>query len=127
MRGIETAIVKFVRGAGVFSVFSFSLCLLAIPTGAQRRTSSGATTKWAPMRLGEPLLRDPIWVYNDWSAYDELSDNIPLTEALAMKELDQIVRLKKLGVHFDYYMMDAFWFAPDGGYRSWRAPNWPNG
>jgi hypothetical protein len=24
-------------------------------------------------------------------------------------------------------MMDAFWFAPDGGYRSWRKPNWPNG
>jgi hypothetical protein len=79
------------------------------------------------MRLGEPLLRDPIWVYNDWSAYDELSDNIPLTEALAMKELEQIVRLRKLGVHFDYYMMDAFWFAPDGGYRTWRTPNWPNG
>ena len=46
------------------------------------------------MRLGGPLLRDPIWVYNDWSAYDELSDNIPLTEALAMKELDEIVRLR---------------------------------
>jgi hypothetical protein len=24
-------------------------------------------------------------------------------------------------------MMDAFWFAPDGGYRTWRKPNWPNG
>ncbi len=24
-------------------------------------------------------------------------------------------------------MMDAFWFAPDGGYRVWRKPNWPNG
>lgn len=128
MRGIETAIVRFMRGVGVFSVFSFSLCLLAIPAAAQRHASSAASaTQWAPMRLGEPLLRDPVWVYNDWSAYDELSDNIPLTEALAMKELDEIVRLRKLGVHFDYYMMDAFWFAPDGGYRTWRAPNWPNG
>lgn len=79
------------------------------------------------MRLGEPLLRDPIWVYNDWSTYDELSDNIPLTEALAMKELDQIARLRRPGVHFDYYMMDAFWFASDGAYRAWRTPNWPNG
>jgi hypothetical protein len=94
-----------------------SLCLLTVPAAAQ----------WTPTRLGEPVLRDPIWVYNDWSAYDELSDNIPLTEALAIRELDQIVRLKKLGVHFDYYMMDAFWFAPDGGYRTWRTPNWPNG
>lgn len=83
--------------------------------------------KWNPAALGAPLLRDPIWVYNDWSAYDELSDNIPLTEALAMKELNEIVRLRKFGVHFDYYMMDAFWFDPDGGYRTWRKPNWPNG
>ena len=30
----------------------------------------------------------PIWVYNNWSAYDELSDNVPLTEELAMRELE---------------------------------------
>ena len=30
-------------------------------------------------------------------------------------------------MHFDYFMMDAFWFAPDGGYRVWRNPNWPKG
>jgi hypothetical protein len=76
---------------------------------------------------GSPLLRDPIWVYNNWSSYDELSDRIPLTEELAMRELAEIARLHKLGVHFDYYMMDAFWFDPDGGYREWRKPNWPNG
>jgi hypothetical protein len=68
-----------------------------------------------------------VWVYNNWSSYDELSDSIPLTEQLAMKELDEIVRLKQYGVHFDYYMMDAFWFDPDGGYRTWRKPNWPDG
>lgn len=82
---------------------------------------------WQPSRLDAPLLRDPVWVYNDWSSYDELSDSIPLTEALAMKELSEVVRLRRLGVHFDYYMMDAFWFAPDGGYRTWRTPNWPDG
>jgi hypothetical protein len=104
------------------------LCLLEVPAVAQRHApSAAATTQWSQMRLAEPLLRDPIWVYNDWSAYDELSDKIPLTEALAMKELDQIVRLRRLGVHFDYYMMDAFWFANDGAYRAWRTPNWPNG
>src|SRR5229473_1751596 len=82
---------------------------------------------WHSSRLGTPLIKDPIWVYNDWSAYDELSDNVPLTEELAMKELDEIIRLRSLGVHFDYSMMDAFWFAPEGGYRTWRKPNWPNG
>jgi hypothetical protein len=83
--------------------------------------------EWSAQALGEPILRDPIWVYNDWSSYDELSDNIPLTEDLAMKELHEILRLRRFGIHFDYYMMDAFWFAPDGGYRSWRKPNWPHG
>jgi hypothetical protein len=87
----------------------------------------GSGQEWNPQRLGAPLLRDPIWVYNNWSAYDELSDRIPLTEELAMRELAQIVRLRRFGVHFDYYMMDAFWFDPDGAYRQWRKPNWPNG
>ena len=87
----------------------------------------GGAQEWNPQRLGEPLLRDPIWVYNNWSAYDELSDRIPLTEELAMGELAQIARLQKFGVHFDYYMMDAFWFDPNGAYRKWRKPNWPDG
>jgi hypothetical protein len=126
MENMETATVKFMGGVGIFTLFVCSLCPTAIST-AQQPSASAAAMPWAPTRLGEPLLQDPIWVYNNWSAYDELSDNIPLTEALAMKELDQIVRLRKLGVHFDYYMMDAFWFAPDGGYRAWRKPNWPDG
>ena len=128
MRGIENEGMKLVRVAGVFFAILVTLCLVAIPAAARQSSyTADSAVKWAPMRLGEPLLRDPIWVYNDWSAYDELSDNIPLTEALAMKELGEIVRLGKLGVHFDYFMMDAFWFAPDGGYRAWRKPNWPNG
>ncbi|SPF41980.1 conserved exported hypothetical protein [Candidatus Sulfotelmatobacter kueseliae] len=77
--------------------------------------------------LGEPLARDPIFVYNNWSAYDELSDNVLLTEQLAMKELDEILRLRRLGVRIDYYTIDAFWFDPDGSYRTWRKPSWPNG
>jgi hypothetical protein len=94
---------------------------------AVKPAQSRAAQSWEPSRLGEPSLRDPVWVYNNWSSYDELSDNIPLTETLAMRELDEILRLRQFGVHFDYYMMDAFWFDPDGGYRAWRKPNWPNG
>jgi hypothetical protein len=74
-----------------------------------------------------PLLRAPVWVYNDWSAYDELSDAVPLTEDLAMRELGEIERLRRAGVRFDYYMMDAFWYDAKGGYRSWRKAEWPNG
>lgn len=74
-----------------------------------------------------PFLSAPIWVYNDWSAYDELSDEVPLNEALAMQELAEILRLRRAGVHFDYYMMDAFWYDPQGGYRTWRRQDWPDG
>jgi hypothetical protein len=91
------------------------LCLIIMPPA------------FAQDELTPPALAGPISVYNNWSSYDELSDNIPLTESLAMRELDELLRLKRQGVRFDYYMMDAFWFAPDGGYRAWRKPNWPNG
>jgi len=123
------------RSAGFVGVLTL-VCLLVCSAGAQSQAKNAGTAQgsssaplpnWSPEKLGEPLLRDPIWVYNDWSAYDELSDRIPLTEDLAMRELDQVLRLRKFGVHFDYYMMDAFWFAPDGAYRTWRKPNWPSG
>ncbi len=83
-----------------------------------------------PSQLGAPMMRDPVWVYDIWSAYTDgvtVPDDTRLNEELAMKELHELVRLKRLGVHFDYYMMNAFWFAPDGAYREWRKPDWPNG
>ncbi len=74
-----------------------------------------------------PALQAPVSVYNNWSSYDELSDRVSLNEQLAMRELDELLRLKRTGVRFDYYVMDAFWYAPDGAYRTWRKPDWPNG
>jgi len=94
---------------------------------AQTERVSGDDSAYSQPQVGAPIARDPIFVYNNWSAYDELSDNIPLTEELAMKELDGLLRLRRLGVRFDYYTIDAFWFDPDGGYRTWRKPNWPDG
>ncbi|HLH53814.1 MAG TPA: hypothetical protein VKY92_09385 [Verrucomicrobiae bacterium] len=76
---------------------------------------------------GPVALNQPVAVYNNWSAYDELSDNIRLTETLAMKELREIARLHRLGVRIDYYVMDAFWYSTNGGYRKFREPDWPNG
>jgi hypothetical protein len=83
--------------------------------------------RFEPARLGSLTIPGPIAVYDNWSVYDELSDNVPLTEQLSMRELDQLIRLKKSGARFDYYAMDAFWFDPDGAYRTWKKPNWPNG
>ena len=72
-------------------------------------------------------LKGPVFVYNNWSAYDELSDKVVQTEELAMRELGEVVRLKKSGVRLDYYVMDAFWFDKMGGYRIWHKEHWPNG
>jgi hypothetical protein len=69
----------------------------------------------------------PINIYNNWSSYDELSDVVKLTEELAMRELNEVVRLKSHGGEIDYYMMDAFWFGKEGGYRTWNKNHWPNG
>lgn len=72
-------------------------------------------------------LARPMYLYNNWSSYDELSDNVRLDEQLAMRELDEILRLRRAGVRIDAYVMDAFWFARDGGYRTWRQTDWPAG
>jgi len=88
--------------------------------------NGGVDSMPAPVS-GAARLNQPIAVYNNWSAYDELSDNIELTEQLAMKQLGEILRLRRAGVRIDYYVMDAFWYSPTGGYREFRKPNWPNG
>lgn len=88
---------------------------------------ASAQQQYSRAALGSPTLPDPISVYDNWAAYDELSDNVPLTEALSMRELDNLLRLKKSGARFDYYVIDAFWFDPSGAYRTWKKPNWPNG
>jgi len=99
--------------------------LLSLLTSATAAVE--AQQKFSPTSLASPTVPGPISVYDNWSTYDELSDNVPLTQELAMRELDQILRLRKAGVRFDYYVMDAFWFDPDSGYRTWKKPNWPNG
>jgi hypothetical protein len=69
----------------------------------------------------------PLYVYDNWSTYDELSDAVPLTEELALFQLEQVKRLKSFGVKFDAYLMDAYWYDPNGGYLTWRPDRWPNG
>ncbi|MBN1479709.1 hypothetical protein EH223_17510 [candidate division KSB1 bacterium] len=69
----------------------------------------------------------PTGIYINWAAYDELSDTAKLDESIAMRQLSELIRLRKLGVSIDYYIMDAFWFDKDGGYREWRRESWPNG
>ncbi|NMB72811.1 MAG: hypothetical protein GYA22_11760 [Bacteroidales bacterium] len=69
----------------------------------------------------------PLSVYISWAAHDQLSDNVPLTEELAMKELEALVKLKNLGVQFDYYLLDMFWFDKHEGFREFDREKWPHG
>lgn len=72
-------------------------------------------------------LKGPTWVYDNWGVYEPTTIvNTPLTEEVALKQVEQIARLQRQGVHFDYYMMNGFWFDPDGGYIKWNQ-HWPNG
>ena len=74
--------------------------------------------------MSSPGFIEPVSIYINWASYDLLSDNVPLTETLAMTQLDHLLRLKRAGVRFDYYLMDAYWFDPDGGYRIWDRRHW---
>src|ERR1044072_5186139 len=73
------------------------------------------------------MIQGPEGVYINWSAYDELSDNVQLTEQLAMRQLDELLRLRRLGVRLGYYMMECFWYAADSAYRQCPKPHWPDG
>lgn len=77
--------------------------------------------------MSSPGFLDPVSIYINWASYDLLSDNVPLTETLALAQLDHLLRLKRAGVRFDYYVMDAYWFDPDGGYRTWDRRHWSEG
>lgn len=70
------------------------------------------------------MLDRPLGIYINWSAYDELSDAVQLDEALAMRQLQHLLRLRRAGVRLDAYIMDCFWYDPDGAYRTWRRPHW---
>jgi hypothetical protein len=67
----------------------------------------------------------PVFVFS----YDATSSQsvAPANQAAAMRELDELVRLRKAGVRSDYAMMDASWFVPASAYRTLRAADWPGG
>ncbi|MFM2091228.1 MAG: hypothetical protein RLZZ127_1717, partial [Planctomycetota bacterium] len=72
----------------------------------------------------------PYTVYCNWAAYDELSEpteRVGLDEALALRQLAAVQRLRAGGVRIDAYLMDCFWYAQDGGYRRWCPQRFPEG
>ena len=77
---------------------------------------------------GRPPSFEPI--YNDWGAHDELGTLVKpqLTEQLTNELLDVLQVMKtNYGTQLDYYVLDAFWYDPQGAYVTFKSPNWPRG
>src|SRR5580700_4595561 len=63
-----------------------------------------------------PRLPAPIAIYSHLPAYGSFSSSAPLNESLALRQVDDLVRLKRAGLRVDYDLMDVAWFAPAGSY-----------
>lgn len=81
----------------------------------------------APARRNAPKLAVPIEIYMHASASAGHSVTSALSEALTLRDLDQIVRLKKSGLRVDYDLLDAYAVAPDGLHPFGRSAAWPDG
>jgi hypothetical protein len=94
-------------------VLLLAACAVAVPgTRAQRSL---------------PELAAPIEIYTHAFAPAAHSAASPLSEALALGDLNRLVRLKKSGLRIDYDLLDASAIAPDGLHSSGRTAAWPNG
>jgi len=88
-----------------------ALVPLAVPAAAVQRDANSTPSS------------TPISVYSQ----DSGQSSSPIDERQALRDLDDLARLKKSGVHTEFDMMDASWFAPESGYRTLRVAGWPNG
>lgn len=78
--------------------------------------------------FGPRQLARPAAIYCDWGLHDELSDAIELTEAMTLQMLGHLEAVERShGIKFDYYLIDAFWFAENGCYIDFKQPHWPQG
>jgi hypothetical protein len=90
-----------------------------------------AASAVAPLAAGAqrngPELPAPIAVYIDGPDSSALPAASPLSEALALRDLNQLARLKESGLRVDYDLLDAYALAPDGLHAFGRSAAWPNG
>ena len=69
----------------------------------------------------------PLKIYSDWGLHDELSDNICLDDKMVKDMIEKIKELRRGGVNFDHYLMDAFWWEDGGRYLEFKKSVWPDG
>jgi len=70
-------------------------------------------------------LSKPISIFSQDSGAGQPS--LPINEQQALRDLDELARLRKAGMTTEFDVMDASWFAPESGYRRLRPAGWPNG
>ncbi len=101
--------------------------VLGVTTGNEQ-TVADAFRKYLVAVTGRHPVYRPIYI--DWAAHDELGTLVKpqLTEQLTDSMLNTLQSMKSRDdIQFDYYVLDAFWFAPTGAYIRFKKPNWPNG
>ncbi len=104
---------SFVGTSLVLPAF-LAACMAGASASAQHQTASSE-------------LLAPIVVYSHLSPTGEFSDASTLNETLALRQIDDLVRLKQAGLRFDYDLMDATWFAAAGSYHTGPTLDWPKG
>ncbi len=101
------------QGSCVFIGVLLAACAVAtLAVHAQRNT---------------PELSAPIAVYIDGPDSSALPAAPPLSEALALSDINQLARLKESGLRVDYDLLDAYAVAPDGLHPLGRSAAWPDG
>lgn len=76
-----------------------------------------------------PHPNDCLRVYCDWGAHDELAAEyeLELDEKMARRLVANLRNAKeKLGLTYDYYLMDDFWYDPES-YFMFKRTHWPEG
>ena len=58
-------------------------------------SSAQAQQQYSRDVLGSPTIPGPISVYDNWASMTSFPITFPLTQALSMSELDNVLRLKK--------------------------------
>ncbi len=76
-----------------------------------------------------PHPADTLRVYCDWGAHDEMvnEDGFDLSAEMASRVLGDLrAAREKTGLTYDYYLMDAYWYALDS-YDHFKPTHWPDG
>ena len=90
-------------------------------------TACAVVTLAARAQRNAPELSASIAVYIDGPDSGALPATSPLSQALALRGINQLARLKESGLRVDYDLLDAYAVAPDGLHPFGRSAAWPDG